>query len=161
MIGVHEGAGAIVDGFACDRHVVGVHHAMNEADEHPFGDEVGLARNHKVQKREDGVFLASGLRVMAGYDVIRELAELPPRRRAPQRTGRCRCGRGSAPPLLAPRPEAAFRADRFPGRDRRKRSGGRDAQRRHGLAHDVFAKHRPKRRAPIAASGKGRPARPF
>ena len=35
-----------------DRHIVGVHHAMNETDEHPLGDEVRLPRNHKVQERE-------------------------------------------------------------------------------------------------------------
>src|SRR6516164_4791293 len=33
VVDVHEGAGAVVDGLARYRHVVGVHDAMNEADE--------------------------------------------------------------------------------------------------------------------------------
>jgi hypothetical protein len=36
VIGVHEGAGTVVNGLARYRHVVGVHDAMNEADELPL-----------------------------------------------------------------------------------------------------------------------------
>lgn len=37
--GVDEGAGAVVDGFAGEGHVVGVHDAVDEADGEPLGDE--------------------------------------------------------------------------------------------------------------------------
>src|SRR2546427_9276927 len=35
IIMIHEGAWAVVDGLTGDRHVVGVHHAMDEARMHP------------------------------------------------------------------------------------------------------------------------------
>ena len=44
---------------------------------------------------------------------------------------------------------------------RSERPRRRNSERRHRLAHDIFPKHRPKRRPAIAASRVGRPARPF
>ncbi len=41
-VGVEKGAGAVVDGFAGDGHVVGIHDAVDEADMHPAGNEGGL-----------------------------------------------------------------------------------------------------------------------
>ena len=37
--GLHERARAVVDRLAGDRHVVGVHHPVDESDEHPLGDQ--------------------------------------------------------------------------------------------------------------------------
>jgi len=39
VIGVHEGAGAVINGLASDRHVVGVHDAVSESDEQPFSPQ--------------------------------------------------------------------------------------------------------------------------
>src|SRR5215813_7963154 len=50
VIDVHEGAGAVVDGLARYRHVVGVHDAVNEAHEQPICDELGLAPDHQVEE---------------------------------------------------------------------------------------------------------------
>src|ERR1700693_4866341 len=50
VIDVHEGAGAVVNGLARDRHVVGVHDAMNEADEQPLRYKRCLARDHQVEE---------------------------------------------------------------------------------------------------------------
>ena len=46
VIDVHEGAGTVVNGLARNRHVVGVHDAMNEADELPLRYKRCLARDH-------------------------------------------------------------------------------------------------------------------
>ena len=46
VIDVHEGAGTVVNGLARYRHVVGVHDAMNEADELPLRYKRCLARDH-------------------------------------------------------------------------------------------------------------------
>ena len=46
--------------------------------------------------------------------------------------------------------------DLFAGRHRGQRAGRRDAERGHGLAHDVLAQHRSERGAAVAAARKGR-----
>ena len=48
--------------------------------------------------------------------------------------------------------------DLLAGRGHGEAAGGRDAERVHGLADDVFAQHRPERGAAIAAAGKRRAA---
>jgi hypothetical protein len=50
VIDVHEGAGTVVNGLARYRHVVGVHDAMNEADELPLRYKRCLARDHQVEE---------------------------------------------------------------------------------------------------------------
>jgi hypothetical protein len=52
---VHEGAGAVVDGFARQGHVVGVHDAVDEAHAHPARDQLGLAFAHRPQQPQIGV----------------------------------------------------------------------------------------------------------
>jgi hypothetical protein len=54
VINVHEGAGTIVDGLTRNRHVVGIHDAVNETNEHPFRDQFRLARNDRVKQRRSG-----------------------------------------------------------------------------------------------------------
>jgi hypothetical protein len=48
--------------------------------------------------------------------------------------------------------QQGFAHDRLAGRHRRERTRGRDPERRHRLADDVFAEHRPERRAAVAAA---------
>src|SRR5215210_6149531 len=50
VISIQKRTGAIVDGLSCNRHVVGVHHAMNEADQQPLRDQRGLTLNYKIEK---------------------------------------------------------------------------------------------------------------
>ena len=49
IVGLHEGAGAVVDGLSGDGHVVGVHDSVDEAEAEPLGDERGLAGDNGVE----------------------------------------------------------------------------------------------------------------
>ena len=51
VVRIHEGARTLVDRFAHDGHVVGVHHAVDEAHEEPACDQVRLAGDHALQQR--------------------------------------------------------------------------------------------------------------
>ena len=75
VISVHEGAGAVVDGFTRDRHVVGVHDAMNETYQKPLRDEVRLAGYDLFEKSAVRVRRASRFRVMAGNHVVGEVPD--------------------------------------------------------------------------------------
>src|SRR3546814_9176446 len=50
---VQERAGTVVDGLAGDRGVVGVHHAVDEADPQPAGDQLDLGRDHRFEQRSE------------------------------------------------------------------------------------------------------------
>src|SRR6202011_4004925 len=82
VIDVHEGAGAVVDGLARYRHVVGVHGSMNEADEHPLRYKRCLARDHQVEEGAVPVRGVNRLWVMPRDDVI---SEAPDRIQIPTR----------------------------------------------------------------------------
>ena len=102
VVGLHEGAGAVVDRLARDRHVVGVHHAVDEADVHPLRDQRRLARGHRAQQRQVAVRRAGQRRVVARDACSRPAGAACRARRARRRTGRCpRAGgwrrRASAP----------------------------------------------------------------
>ncbi|MNW57937.1 hypothetical protein D3C74_357750 [compost metagenome] len=43
VVRVHKGTGPVVDRLAAKGHVVGVHHAVDEPDQLPLGDQRGLA----------------------------------------------------------------------------------------------------------------------
>ena len=75
IVAVDEGAGTVVDGFAGDRHVVGVHDTVNEAGEQLFRDQLGLTCDHEVKQHSVGLFRVSGLGVVAGNDVVGELEQ--------------------------------------------------------------------------------------
>ena len=159
VISVHESAGAVVDGLARDRHVVGVHNAMNEADEHPSGDEIGLPGDDEVQQCEVCVLLVSRFRIMPPDDVVGEMAgclDIAPRREelkgpdANVAQGNAREHRSRQRPFA---PDGLSRCHSC------ERACCRNAERRHGLADDIFAKNRAKHRAPISAPRKRRTAR--
>ena len=48
----HERARTIVNGLAGDRHVIGVHHAMDEPDKQPAGDKRGLTIGAAINQFE-------------------------------------------------------------------------------------------------------------
>ena len=109
VVGVHEGAGAVVDRLAGDRGIVGVHHAVDEADEQPAGDEIGLARDHRVQQRAIGLLRRRGLGVVAGDHIVGQQAQrlgIAPRG---EDTGTCRRGCGSRPRASGRRRAASSR----------------------------------------------------
>src|SRR5438270_3495122 len=72
VIYVHEGAWTVVNGLARYRHIVGVHDAMNEADELPLRYKRRLARNNQVEERAVPVRGVNRLWVMPRDDVISE-----------------------------------------------------------------------------------------
>ena len=47
---IHEGAWAVVDRLTRDRHIVGVHHAMDEAHMHPASNERRLLVAHALEQ---------------------------------------------------------------------------------------------------------------
>src|SRR5688572_32392640 len=55
IIMIHKGAWAVVDRLTGDRHVVGVHHAMNEAHMHPAGNERRLSLAHALKQSQVGI----------------------------------------------------------------------------------------------------------
>jgi hypothetical protein len=161
VIFVHEGAGAVIDGLARDRHVVGVHDAMNETDHQPFGDEISLPAYHKLQQSEVAVHGASRFRVMARDNVVGEMAE---------RIRVCTDGEGleGADADMAgcdAREDGAgqrhFTANGLAGRDGCQRPGGGNAKCGHRFADDVLPQYRPKRCAAVAIAREGGGARAF
>ena len=50
VIGIHKGAWPVIDGLARHRHIVGVHHTVNETRQQPLHDQIGLAGNHAVEE---------------------------------------------------------------------------------------------------------------
>ena len=70
IIGVHEGAGTIVDRLAGNGHVVGVHHAVDEAHRLPLRHQGDLACDDPAQHQPVGV----ELRILSGFGVdVREM----------------------------------------------------------------------------------------
>ena len=65
IIGVHEGAGTIVDRLAGNGHVVGVHHAVDEAHRLPLRHQGDLACDDPAQHQPVGV----ELRILSGFGV--------------------------------------------------------------------------------------------
>ena len=156
MVAVHEGAGAVVDGLAGQGHVVGVHHAVDKAHPHPFGDQCDLPVHHPFQQRQRRHLGARPVRVVALEGVVHQRfqqrrvlaaggvlkgAHAQVRGRHPGEDG---AGLGGvAQHLLA-------------GADHRQRPGGGHAQGVHRLADDVLAQHRAESGAAVAAAGKRR-----
>src|SRR5262250_2830652 len=72
IVTIHESAWAVVDGLAGNRHIVGVHHAVDEAHMHPTGNERRLFVAHTLEQSQVWVRLPLQLRVVAIDDVIGE-----------------------------------------------------------------------------------------
>ena len=146
IVVVHERAGTVVDGLAGDRGVVGVHDAVDEADQQPARDQLGLPRDHRFQQRVIGALGARRFRIVPGDDVIGE----PPHAlgiaaRREELEG--------ADPDVARRDAGQHRARQrglaqhaLAGDHGGERSRGRNPERRHRLADDVFAQHRARAR---------------
>ena len=153
IVGVEEGAGTVVDRLAGHRHVVGVHHSVDEADQQPARHELGLAGHNAVEQRSVGMFRGGCLGIVPGESMIGE------------RPHRLRVAPGGevlegANPDVASRHASEHRPgqpglahDQLAGGNRRQRPCGGDAERGHGLAHEILAQHRPKRRPAVATAG--------
>jgi len=141
------------------RHVVGVHHPVDEADQYPLGDERRLARCDPAQQTEVAIGVGREIGIVAGDDVVGQRAhrfvhaargEELERSHPHVARGHARQQRAGKR-LLAPHHLTAA--------DRRQRPGGRDAERVHRLANQVLAQHRADRGFPVAAARERRAAR--
>ena len=132
---------------------------MDEADQQPARDEIGLARDDAGEQRVIGPLGWSSVRIVPGDDVVGEPAD---------RVGVAADGeelegadadmaRGDARQHRAG--QRGLADDVLAGDDGGERARGRDAEREHGLADDVFAQHRPERGAAVAAAGERGAAR--
>jgi hypothetical protein len=74
IVGFHESAWPVVDGLARDRHVVGIHDAMDEPHVHPLRDQRRLALGDTAQQRQVGLRRRREGRVVAGDRVVGQLS---------------------------------------------------------------------------------------
>ena len=159
VVGVHEGAGAIVDGLAGNGHVVGVHDAVDKAHPQPAGDEGRLADDHRPQQVRVGSITGPHLRIVAVNHVVGQVAE---------RLGiatRLKVLEGAHPHMTARHPRqhrpgkaTGVAKDRLAGGDRRQGAGGGDAQGRHVFADQVLTQHRSQPGPAVTPAGEGRAA---
>src|SRR5262249_18604196 len=76
IVVIEERAWSVVNGLARDRSVVRVHDAMDEADQKPARNELGLPRGHGRQQGVIGAVRAQQLRIVPSNDMVGE----PPHR---------------------------------------------------------------------------------
>ena len=155
VIGVQEGAGPEIDRLAGDGHVVGVHHAMDETDQHPARHQLGLRRADGFEQCEIGVRRLGGLRVMAGDDVVGECLDRLQILAGGEILEGADADMAGGDAGQHPARQGCFAEHMLAGRDRRQRPCGRDAEGVHRLRDDVFAQHRPERGAPIPTAREG------
>ena len=149
---LHEGARAVIDGFAGNRHVVGVHDAMNETHAHPARHQRGLTLHHVLQKPQVLVGLVSQCRIVAGDGVVSQTAQQglvtlcgnELERTHAQMACRHTCEDAPRQEPVAPHCRACGHSGQ--------RARGRDTQHMHGLAHQVFAQHRTERSQAVSAA---------
>jgi hypothetical protein len=70
MIGVHKRARTIVDGFPRNRHIVGIHDAMDEANTHPFCDQPCLDRDDVIEKRKRWIVCGFCIEIVSSNRVV-------------------------------------------------------------------------------------------
>ena len=147
--------GSVVDGLAGDRHVVGVHDAVDEPDEHPLRDEGRLGGDDRLEQREvrrsasprrrvvRRIAWSASRRSRSGSPVAAAYSKLPTRRW-----------------LLATRASTApgqqrLAAHKTAGRDDREGRGWWGCRERASPADDVLPQHRADRGEAVAAAREG------
>ena len=141
--------------------VVGVHDAVDESDQQPARDQIGLPRDHGFEQRAVGALGLGGLRVVPGDDVIGQPPHalgIAARREILEGADANVAGGDPGQHRARQRHLAHHVLARDDGGER---SRGGNAERSHRLADDVFAQHRPERGAAIAAPRKRRRAGPL
>ena len=156
---VEERARPVVDGLAGDRRVVGVHHAVHEADAEPARDERRLRVDDALEQRERVVAAARRVGVVARERVRGERRQrfaVVARGEELERAD-ADVARGHAREHRARQHLLAH--DALARRHGGERARGRDAERGHRLAHDVLAQHGAERGASVAAARERRAPR--
>ena len=158
VVGLHEGARPVIDRLARYRHVVGVHHAMDETHVHPLRDQGRLTLGHGLQQRQEGLRCGCECVVVPRDRVLGEFPQTfhvtargkeleGPDSDVARRHARQHCAG-----------QCVFAVDRLARRCDREGAGGGDAQRVHGLADQHLAKHRPDGGLAVAPAGERRAA---
>ena len=135
---VHEGAGSVVDGFSRNGTVIGIHHPVNESDQHPLGDQLGLPGGGQTKEGKCGNFLCGSLGVVAGDHVIGQGSK------GVKVSPRVVILESAHPDVTAGHPgedcagQRALADDLFPGGDHSKGPGSWNPERGHRFAHHVF-----------------------
>ena len=159
VVGVHERTRPVVDGLTCYRHVVGVHHAMDEAHEQPLRYELSLACDNAFEERQVRLLSVKKLRVVPGQDIVREKANrlgIAPRREILE---------GSHPDVAGGDPrqhgsrKLRFAEHGLAGRYGGERTSSRDPEGSHRFADDVLAENRAEGRPAVAAARERRSPR--
>ncbi len=155
---LQERARSVVDGLTGDRRVVGVHHAVDEAHQHPPGHQRRLGGHHRLEQREVRALGGRGRGVVPGDGVVGQPAQQV------HVVGGARVLEAAHPQVAARDPcqhgprQHGLAVHRGAGRDDGQRPGGGDPERVHRLAHDVLAQHRAHRGQTVAAAGERGPA---
>ena len=157
---VHEAERAVVDREAEDRHVVGVHHAVAEADGLPVRHQVGGAQRDFRQQREIRIVGFAAMRIEAVDDVIGERASILPRDRS-SRNARSEPKRTKLGDTRVTTADVSMvsRRTRQVGADDAQRARRRDAEVMHRFRAQEFADRRAQNRASVAHARIRRPAR--
>ncbi len=111
IVGVHEGAGAVIDGLAGYRAVVGVHHTMDEADMQPACDKFGLTADHCIEQGANGMFGFGCVGIVPVDHMIGELSDAGDILARGEKTETCRREYGLRRRESARRPAASSHAE--------------------------------------------------
>ena len=132
---------------------------MDEADQQPARDEVGLSRDDAFEQRVIGALGHPDVRIVSADDMVGELSHaLGVAARGEELEGAdADMARRDARQHRAGQHGLALHA--LARRHRGERACGGDAQRKHRLADDVFAQHRSERGAAVAPSREWRGTR--
>ena len=161
MPAIHEGARSVIDRFPGNRHVVGVHHAVNESELHPVGDQFGLTPHNTFQQRMIRPVGPSCFRIKTADRVVRQDLQvlMVPARRKPFERAHTNVRPGHTHQDASwnrSLPHHGFARGQGGQRPRR-----RHPQCRHRFRHEVFAQNRSQSRTAVALSGKGCRSGPF
>lgn len=158
---VEKAEGAVVERQAEKRHVIGVHHAVGEADGLPAGDKPRGSRDNVT--KPDRVFIAilCQMRPVVANGVIRQqlhLLRLPAIVKVLE-VAEAQMAFGNAHQHCALL--GALAVNRRIAGDNRQRAGGRDAESVHRLRRRAFAQGRTQHRPAVAHARIGRQPRAF
>ena len=151
--------GPVIDRLARDRHVVGVHHAVDEADVHPLRDQRRLPLGHGLQQREERLRCGNELgswRAIVYSASFRRLSRSP--RDAKNSNVPTRMWLAATRVSTAPG-SGRLAIDRLAGGRDGERAGRGNAERVHRLADQHLAQHRTDGGLAVAAAGERRSAR--
>ncbi len=70
VVGLHKGAGTVVDGFTAEQHIVGIHDTVDKAQRLPTGNQRGLCRANVIEKLLIGIIGLGGSGIVPGNDIV-------------------------------------------------------------------------------------------